>query len=284
MRQLKVAQAQEVAILPEHLEKRLSGYALAAAAAGVGLALASDAKADIIQISSAQSFNAGQIWDVAETTGYPYTDQFAGALALRSGTLLATSTFFLFKTWASVRAFASLYGRSGGKIGADNFFGGSLAGFLPAGIPVSRAVFADRIQLGLAVASETYWTIFGGGAGEHYVKVGPLTASTSRKSAGYLGFKFPNGELGWAKVDVEARASFRYLPFYGNFVAVEGTIGPVYEGSCGSQPLLTGETSCAPPTPEPSSITLLALGALGMLALRRKRCANELAASSGAER
>jgi len=262
---------------------------MAAAAAGVGLALAPDARADIIQISSAQNFNAGQLWADYQGSG-TNTVHFANGAVLETGTLIQTSKFFGAVTWALARAFASLSGRFVEDVGGAfhyGFTGLEVRGLLPAGFPVSHAAFGNSLQLGFALASQTYWTLVGGGSGQHYVLVGGWGSGTYLKSSGYVGFKNPTtGELGWAKVDVDARASFRWWPYVPyNRVDVAGTIGPIYEGSCSGQPLLTGETSCAPPVPEPSSITLLALGAVGMMALRRKRRAHgESALPSATER
>ncbi len=73
---------------------------------------------------------------------------------------------------------------------------------------------------------------------------------------GFLGFKFNNGagdEYGWARVTINHAQNWR-------FTLVDYAYGTV------GQAITAGQTA----TPEPASLALLAVGAVGLLALRKK--------------
>jgi hypothetical protein len=102
-------------------------------------------------------------------------------------------------------------------------------------------------------------------------QVGPHTfhntdgAFGSGNVTGFVGFKTPSGDLGWLQVQVNDAGS----PGYPNEAEV---IDWAYDNS--GAPIAAGDTGV--PEPGTAALSLLALGAVGILALRKRR--NELAA------
>jgi len=81
----------------------------------------------------------------------------------------------------------------------------------------------------------------------------------------YIGFRFLNESdgllhYGWASVIVGAA-----------FNTAGRNVGEIWYESDANTGILVGDTGAAAATPEPSSVALLAMGAAGLLAARRRR-------------
>jgi hypothetical protein len=85
--------------------------------------------------------------------------------------------------------------------------------------------------------------------------------------AGYVGFKAPDGDLGWIKVQVSDSGSTGYP----NEIAV---LGWAYNDVPGGS-IFAGQTSNAVPEPSSLALGLLAAGSLGLAALRRAKVSAE---------
>lgn len=83
-------------------------------------------------------------------------------------------------------------------------------------------------------------------------------------NAGFAGFKLPNGDLGWIQLQVDSS---------GGFPDKLTLIDWAYNDIRGAS-ILAGQTSGPTRTvPDPSSLALLAAGALGLVAFRRRKAA-----------
>ncbi|MGH9356723.1 MAG: PEP-CTERM sorting domain-containing protein [Terriglobia bacterium] len=224
--------------LPEDLNKRLTAYALAAtAAAGMSLmGAAAPAMANIITDTPTPAF------EVAPTpTGFQvFFGGSAGLLGFSdhhaksgSGSLLAGSVVPL--------------GIPGVMLSAGAGSGGNILK-LAAGAPIGLSGNFQRYGLMEGRSSK-----------------GALSGSWTGPGAGYMGLAFVNpftstGNLyfGWAKIS--------------NSVSSQGAIfaklDEIALDTIPNQTIDAGQTSAAP---EPGTLSLLALGALGLLALRKRK-------------
>ncbi len=87
----------------------------------------------------------------------------------------------------------------------------------------------------------------------------------ARNASTILGFEAPNGDFGWLRVKVSDRNA-------DGFIDQIAIIDDAYNNVAGAS-ILAGQTSSSSPTPEPDtkSLALLAAGAAGVLAFRRRR-------------
>lgn len=280
--------------LAEPLEKRLAAYALAAGAAGVGLlALEPAAKADIIPTTSAVS------WDSSTAVLLPGVSNWTEQIGVGDGLFInlhvhtggggCISDVCIPHTQTVSAKLA------GGRFSIGGFRLIELSnngGLLGEGVPVrGMATLSLKLGKGSGDSGAIDSIGVGGEVGVSLLRNFQICTRVvleggcrvSLQKSGYIGFaaghflpSFGVTQTGWAKInmDVFGTVTNVFHKINGFRPDVNGSIGPIYEGTCGGQPILTGQTSCGPtplPTPEPSTLSLLALGAVGMFALRRKK-------------
>ena len=228
--------SRQKARLRESLTKRLTGYATAAGAAGIGvLTAAQPASADII-------YTPANIFMVPGTPGAPTTvpiDINQDGLA-----------DFSFLDWAT----GSLAGLSIGITGEVNGFWGYQPFALNAGA-----------RIGTAYPGK-FWTYGGMMA---LVSNDGVQGNWPNVTNKFVGLDISvNGQdhYGWAELNVVTGRSMG-----GPFVDAT-LLGYAYD-TVGNQAILAGQTSS---TPEPGTLGLLALGSLGLACWRRKKavCGN----------
>ena len=227
--------------LSESLERRLKAYVLAAGAVGAVLAAPSVANADII---TASGFS------------YPLGGGGGGSFSSRGVTVDGITEFrFLGFHYQDTFIGGSFFGSSGGAAAwlyASGSGGGALTGLLGKGVKVGPKLnFGTSVYLGQAhhLRRISYYcnpsgcsTIYKG-----------TSHSARALGSGYLGLRFlVDGQphYGWARINAHASAG-------SDFDAVWGTLGPIAYDTVVAQPILTGQTM---PTPEPATLSLLALG------------------------
>ncbi|HEY6290483.1 MAG TPA: PEP-CTERM sorting domain-containing protein [Terriglobia bacterium] len=228
--------SRQKAQLRESLSKRLTGYATAAGAAGIGLlAAAQPASADII-------YTPANISMVPGTPGAPTTVP----IDLNHDGVVD----FNFFDWAT----GSLAGLS---IGINRTAGtnGAFWGYQPFALKAGA-------RIGSAYPGK-FWTYGGMMA---LVSNDGNQGSWPNVTNRFLGlFLSVNGQdhYGWAELNVVAGRSAG-LPF------VDATLlGYAYD-TVANQTILAGQTSS---TPEPATLGLLALGSLGLAFRRRRKAA-----------
>lgn len=258
--------------LPEDLEKRLSVYALAAGAAGVSmLALAPAAKADITYQDVNISLTQG-------TTQYLNINSvnelgFDNSLFQRTRSHHCTIVDIFCQQESHTVGTLFMKSVSGGAEVMTNVasYGILAPQRLAAGAAIGQSAnnFAKASNLILAADSRLRYGNYA---------FGNLTQSSGRSNVsgewanrnGYLGFEFFNSKgsksyFGWAHLSVHATAE-----------NISGKLLSFAYDTCAGQTIEAGQTTggaCSEPvsTPEPGTLSLLALGAVGLLALRKKR-------------
>ncbi|MGH9404493.1 MAG: PEP-CTERM sorting domain-containing protein [Terriglobia bacterium] len=249
--------------LTDSLEKCLAVYALAAGAAGVGLlATALPAQANIVFDNTHVFINAGS---GASLVFLPLPGRVDLAFRDVLGHSSKKTSFGLF---AGTVTTAGDIVACMAPVGSKLMCGG---GEVDPGVLTK----GDIIGAGDSFSSQLILAV-----NQKVCKIGTACRSVAGGSwanrNGYLGFKWSSSGksyFGWAELTVNANV------VNGETAQV---FGLAYE-ACAGQPITAGQTSggasCAPPpptpTPEPGSLTLslLALGAIGLLALRRKKLA-----------
>lgn len=223
--------------LPESLDKRLAYYALAASAAGVGLlAAASPLQADILP-------GAPQSATIA--SGSVLTLHLGGANfvfenSYSSGTVINQTHLGTLKITGEVLTST----------------GGAVA--LSAGAKIGPSgMFLDGASLANAYGKSS-------STGEGKFSGGNFGSAGDK----FLGLKFDisgQAHFGWAELSVSQNDG----------AITAQLLGDAYE-ACPNTPIAAGATSsgpCSVPStvPEPGTLGLLALGATGLFALRRKQ-------------
>lgn len=166
----------------------------------------------------------------------------AGDLTTTAGTYTAT---------LGNGASTLLAAAGGGGAGIFGIIGGSVAGFLAGGLPypyASNVSFGANISalsfLGLSVSATLAYG--SGGGNDQFLDQG-----------GYVAFRFNGGtQFGWARLSLLVGAPEN------SYVLEEFAYGMV------GDPVTVGETGAVP---EPTSLGLLALGAVGVMANRRRK-------------
>ncbi len=252
--------------LPEGLEKRLGAYALAAAAAGAGLAgalaMPTPALADIISYTPSSPFQVGgsaHTFQTFSSSGVP---------------LLAFSEHVFINPSYLPIGMGLLAGTANGN--PDVMLGpGSLAGG-------NILKLASGDVIGGSGNFKFYGLLYGKSFG------GSASGTWSNGATGFVGLRFlnsisgsVNAYFGWAKLSVSTSSK-------------GGILAKVDQAAielCPNVSIQAGQTSggpaCAEPgdpktfvapegptnTPEPGTLSLLAMGAVGLFALRRKKLA-----------
>ncbi len=237
--------------LPEGLEKRLAVYALAAAAGGVGvLALAPAAKADIIT-----------------GTGTPISMSPGNSPAFLT---IGSNQVLSFVDNETTKG-SSVSGYRYGSLAVNGIGGAAvmLGPLAKSALIGPSATFQPRSILAL---NQLFW--FTRGTSSHLRTSDAFSTGMWKNTSGYLGFKFFNtagtkSYFGWAHLSVTDNPQVGDIGKISSF-AFEGCAG---EGILAGQ--TTGGATCSQPTntPEPSTLSLLAMGAVGLFALRRKKFA-----------
>ncbi len=226
--------------LPEALEKRLGVYALTAAAAGAGmLAMAVPAQANDITVVN-PSLTVGP----------------------KGHTTLSINGNSILKLTATVgQSGIVLAGHLDLKAGSQAAFMGSHP--LQAARLYAESWISASASFLKSATLATNFATFGG-----FKTVGHNWANQS----GYLGFKFlsnSNTYFGWAHLKVTADA----------ITGETASISQFAYDTCPNEGIAAGQThnsnTCSQPTntPEPGTLSLLAMGAVGLFALRRKKLA-----------
>jgi MYXO-CTERM domain-containing protein len=260
MKKSKRVSKKESAPLSESLEKRLAGYALAAGAAGVGLlALAPPAQANII----------------LNTTDTPFLQNESVDIVIGNRGVLGFRDRFTVGEFCSYIAcehtlIGSLKVKPLSGAAVSDFSGSGK--FLPregaGGVVNTQAKFikSSRIMASNLFTSHTF-------LGIPFITKS-FTVGKWANETGFLGFKFPrNGAtyFGWVHMGVYAQARTGEAADIFSFAYENCPNGPIDLGQT------TGGINCSspPPAPEPGSLTLslLALGAVGLFALRRRNLA-----------
>jgi len=202
------------------------------AAAGAASALACGAaEAEIIHV------NVNQTLDVSGGPGTTF-----GSLAFAVGA--ASSGQIAFGHLANTSVGAAFFGATGAN-------SGMFAGFNAGGYPYASNLASGQQVQGLNFLSGTGTMAFVSGFGNsEFLSAG----------IGFLGFQFDGGlgtQYGWARVDMSGAPINAY------------TIVD-YAFTTEGERITAGETG-AVPMPEPGSLGLLAAGATGLLAWRRRR-------------
>jgi len=237
--------------LSESLERRLKAYVLAAGAAGAILAAPTAANADIITAPGLSYLFSGSP---------PGRTFFTNDL-----TVNGITDFRLFGSqFGSVTGggnYWELFEGAGAQLVGIN--GGGLTGLLGKGVEVGHGrnfdPGVDLGRAGLFIDNTRRCT-------QTYPSYRCTTHRSTRRSAaalgsGYLGLRFlVDGQphYGWARVNARA----------GNYASVSGTLGPIAYDTVAGQAILTGQTT---PTPEPATLSLLALGAAALGIWRSKK-------------
>lgn len=144
-------------------------------------------------------------------------------------------------------------GTGAGAVGAA-FFGvgnGSFAGFSTAGYP-----YANNLAAGQNVSTQNFLS----GTGTMAFVNGFGNSQFLGAGIGFLGFTFDGGggsQYGWVRVDMSGAP-------LNSFTIIDFAYGGINEAiTAGQMPVMD--------VPEPGTVGLLAAGAVGLLALRRKR-------------
>jgi hypothetical protein len=245
------APSREVAALPEWLDKRLAAYALTAGVAGVGiLATTSPARADIIH---------GQINGGVHDSGFLYDEVLSLDLnhdGVTDFVLFATARTSTSGTFGRAGFFAAGSGRNGTLGGAT--------GPLGAGALIGPS---QKFGGGATMASQSrtwdhYRCPFRTNVHHTGISCTSSRGGPWRNSGGFLGLKFDikgQTHYGWIELSISA----------GGGAFVSGYVADYAYQSQPNVPITAGATATA--VAEPGSLSLLALGALGLAAWRRKR-------------
>jgi len=252
--------------LAESLEKRLAVYALTAGAAGVGvLALTPLARADIVVNTNSISIgvNTTEYLTINGLNRIEFVDRNVQHQIVAVPIVICTlEDCTVLSSPFGAAAEGSLLA-TGAQIAQEPFAFGSSIG-------------NDYFNATLHVVSNDTKLAFNsfltsnGFANSTFTRVGGPWAN----KAGYLGFKFNSGagatsetHFGWAHLSVAANIWNGETGFISEFA---------YD-TCPGEAITAGQTSggaCSSPTiPEPPTLALLALGAAGLLTLRRKKLA-----------
>jgi hypothetical protein len=233
------------AALPEDVNKRLTAYALAAGAAGVGvLALVEPARADIITVTTPIPLNC---------CNNQYTwNGFTPLVINGKDVLNFSNSFTIFPT---------------GRVPSGVATGQTLRILPSRGVAPGAGVLVGPLAKGALIgprqpfAGSAFLEGVGGHATSHGGFVRGGTGPWYGKS-GYLGFKFLSNSktyFGWAHL---------IPPTAGGRGPRGGSISEFAYDTVPGQAIEAGQTSAIP---EPGTLSLLALGAAGVAALRRRK-------------
>jgi hypothetical protein len=240
MREKKRTSTEKAAALPEGLNKRLAVYALAAGAAGVGaLALAVPADAAIIShsVSLGIPCNSTTQLNIAGPVHLSFFD-LCGPVPNSGGIGLAVGA----QGSIAVAMSSGIVCPCGSR--------GPLPARLPKGSPIGSR---DSFGSGVIARSRTpqgHWGAFG------------------PPNRGYLGFEFGanSKHFGWVALSVFHVGVISSRVNSSNQFGFVGLIkGYAYDTIAGKT-IDAGQT-----VPEPTTLSLLALGALGLFALRKRK-------------
>lgn len=179
--------------------------------------------------------NVNQVLDVSGGPGTTF-----GSLAFAAGA--ASSASIIFGHLANTSVGAAFFGVQGAN-------SGMFAGFNAAGYP-----YANNLAAGQNVSTMNFLN----GTGTMAFVSGFGNSQFLSAGIGFLGFKFDGGlgtQFGWARVDMSG-APVNSLTIIDYAFTTEG------------ESIAAGQTRLVP---EPGTLGLLATGAIGLLALRRRR-------------
>lgn len=226
-------------LLKQSLEKKIAAYTLAAA--GVGLAAAAPAQADIIYTPADIGISDYSGYQFIEFAGSQPTLAFegwrGGAADVENGGLRAIP-------WSPANGYKSGYG-----LGVID---GPLAAKAPIG-PRQQFSRSGFIAYGLF---DTYFSCNHQARGTCGFATGPWL-----NKSGYMGVQFTiSGQThyGWVKFQENGSPQYQY-----------GTIEGWAYNNVANQEIRAGQTTNA--TPEPGTLSLLALGSLGLGFWRRRK-------------
>jgi hypothetical protein len=235
MRKKKRTSKEKAAALPEGLNKRLAAYALAAGAAGVGaLALAVPAEAGIVShsISLRIPCNSTTQLDIAGPVHLSFFDVCSPVLDSGGISLLVAAV----GSSLAVAMSSGIICPCGSQ--------GPLPARLGKGSPIGSR---DRFGSGIMFRSRS--------------SLGHWVPGFPEPSRGYLGFEFGvnSKHFGWVALSVFKIDS-------SNEHGVAGLIKGYAYDTIPRQAIDAGQT-----VPEPGTLSLLALGAAGLFALRKRK-------------
>ena len=247
-------------VLPEGLEKRIATYGAMAVAAALGGATPANAAIIVFNGGDATTLSNGSV-TFNMVTGTVGTSDTGMDFALRFGYSSASTT-----------ARAEALGANGiGLLGASPFparlAGGANIGgagnFLNVGILARRFLSFNQVPVTFTISGNIYTSST---SVTSPVGIGDWQANRVAAGRGYLGLQFLIGGLtthyGWADITVNSDFSITLHGF-------------AYE-SCADQSIDAGQTAGGATcdntaVPEPHSAVLLAMGAAGIAAYRRRR-------------
>ena len=223
-----------------HLKPRSADWRAFAAAAGAALAATSAADAAIIYSNTSVDVKlpGSAPYNASVAVKQPFTIAgFAENAIVERGPAQGS----VFTNYAGVSGNAQFFGvGSTNRLALKFANGASIGGSYPEALAAFQ--FRNPNQVG--------------GSDGGYFKFG---------QTGIAGFKLPNGDLGWIRVEVIDRNGDNYpdeLKF----------LGAAYNDVPGA-PISAGQTTSSVPEPSTTALALLAAGSAGVLAWRKRRTA-----------